>query len=109
MRTSDTRPIGAFGQNMAIAGDIVWLPGHGLYGSMMNGPCSPGCIATIDPSTGHATVLTTSAPYDLYALTAFGGTLHALAGSGNVYAIDPITGATTLQFNLLGIDFWDAI
>ncbi len=101
-----TSVIGQFGNGLAIYGDIAWLDGV-LYGTMTNAPCNPTCIATIDPATGVATVLTTTAPSALPSLTAFGGALHAISGSGDVYSVNAQTGATSLLFNA-GKDFGDA-
>jgi hypothetical protein len=101
-----TSLIGQFGGGMAIYGDVAWLDGV-LYGTMTSGPCSPGCIATIDPGTGVATALTTTAPGALPALTAFGGALYAISGAGDVYSVNTQTGATNLLFNC-GKDLGDA-
>jgi hypothetical protein len=101
-----TSLIGPFGGGMAIYGDITWLDGV-LYGTMTSGPCNPGCIATIDPGTGAATVITMTAPGALPALAAFGGALYAISGTGDVYSVNTRTGATNLLFNC-GKDLGDA-
>lgn len=101
-----TNVIGSFGNGMHVYGDIAWMAGV-VYGTMVGGSCSPGCIATINPTTGAATPLSTDAPGTLPSLGVFGGKLYAFSGSGEVYAIDTTTGSATDLYNAGGKDFGD--
>jgi hypothetical protein len=98
--------IGSFGNGMHVYGDIAWMAGA-VYGTMVGGPCAPGCIATINPTTGAATPLSTDAPGALPSIGVFGGHLYAFSGSGDVYAIDSSTGSATYLYNAGGKDFGD--
>jgi hypothetical protein len=102
-----TTAIGPFGGGLTVYGDIAWLGGT-LYGTMVGGACSPGCIATIDPGTGAATALSTTAPGALPSLAVYQGGLYAFSGGGDVYSINLGTGASTLLFNAGGLDLGDA-
>jgi len=99
---------GAFGGGMTIEGDIAWVPGHGLYASLVNGSCNPLCIATLDTSLGVASVLEAQAASALHAMSGYGGQLWAFDGGGQGWAVDLASGATTTSFTTGGIDWYDA-
>jgi hypothetical protein len=91
--------IGSFGNGLYVAGDIAWVHGHGLYATMYGPSCSPTCIASIDPSTGAATVLSTSGPNNGLSMSGFRGQLWVLDNAGNVWTVDTTNGNATLAFS----------
>jgi hypothetical protein len=106
--TNTATLVGSLGGGLAIAGDIAWIPGRGLYASVNGGACSNTCIATIDPSTGIATLLSQGLPF-ITGLSAHDGMLYGFVNSttGPVYRIDLDTGAGTLVFSS-GIGMYDS-
>jgi hypothetical protein len=102
-----TTAIGPFGGGLTVYGDIAWLGGT-LYGTMTGGVCNPGCLATIDTTTGAATVLSAMAPGAVPSLATYDGALYGFAGNGDVFSFDLGTGAATMLFNAGGKDFGDA-
>lgn len=98
--TAGTATIGgAFGGDLTIAGDLAWVQGKGLYGTFYGPGCmSATCVASIDPTSGAATILTMTGPPNALALSGFRGQLWALDTAGGVWLIDTTTGNSTLQF-----------
>lgn len=94
-----TTIVGPFGGDLTIAGDLAWVHGKGLYGTFYGPMCmSATCVASIDPATGAATVLTTTGPPNALSLSGFRGQLWGLDTGGGVWLIDTTTGNSTLQF-----------
>jgi hypothetical protein len=100
--------VGAFGDGMTVEGDIAYVPGHGLYASLIGGSCSPLCVATVSSTTGAATVLDSQAASSLHALSGNGGALLAFDGGGQGWSVDLASGATTTAFTTSGTDWYDA-
>ncbi len=89
--------LGPFGNGLAVAGDVSYMPGDGLYATVRGGACAGTCIAKV-ATNGEATLVGTTGPGDLWALGRFGGELYALAGSSDVYRVDTTTGDTQQVF-----------
>lgn len=94
-----TELIGAFGNGLAVAGDISWVPGVGLFASVQGTGCSGTCIASISTTNGTATLLASTGPGDLWALAAFNGELWAVGGSSDAYRVNQTTGVPSSQFS----------
>ena len=96
--------VGAFGAALFSAGDLAYGPDGTLYATIIGG-ASGDLLATVNPATGVATLITVPpnsigfpavwgidfVEGQLYGLTAFGPT----AGTGVLIRIDPSTGAGT--------------
>jgi hypothetical protein len=93
------RDIGAYGSSLAIAGDLAWVPGAGLFGSVTGGSCSGTCIAKISATTGVATLLASSGPGDLWAMATFADKLWAIGGNDQAYTVNQTTGVPTMAFS----------
>lgn len=89
--------VGAFGGGWMIRGDLVWLPGKGLFASLENG--GDDRIAKIDPLTGAASDLVDTGESGLRGLGWRGDALLAF-GVGKVFSIDPATGNATDLANI---------
>lgn len=79
------------------SGDVVWLPGRGLFISFTNGG-SGGTndrLAQIDLPTGKVTVLGTLPSPEVWALAWRGSELIGLA-DGVVFTVDPVTSISTV-------------
>lgn len=90
--------VGAFGGGLSVSGDLVWVDGVGLMGTMNGGSCDD-CLAKISTTTGQATVVKPLAMGDCYATGSVNGRLFVFRGAGHGYEIDPQTGNA--------IDDWD--
>lgn len=99
--------IGSFGNGLYVAGDIAWVHGHGLYATMYGPGCAPTCIASIDPSTAAATVLSYNGPNNGLSMSGFRGQLWILDNSGSVWNVDPTSGNATFAFST-GVVWADA-
>lgn len=91
--------IGPFGNGLTIAGDLAYVHQRGLYGSFYGPGCTPTCIASVNPATGNANVLTYTGPSNVLAMSGFRGQLWALSNTGTVYELDPASGATLTSFD----------
>ena len=99
--------IGAFGNGLTIAGDLAYVHQRGLYGSFYGPGCTPTCIASVNPTTGSANVLTYTGPTNVLSMSGFRGRLWGLSNTGTVYEFDPSSGATLGSFDT-GISWADA-
>jgi hypothetical protein len=93
------RTIGAFGNGLAVAGDIAWVPGKGLFASVTGSGCSGTCIASVSATTGQATLLAATGPGDMWALAVLAGQLWAVGGNSDAHTVNVTTGVTTQQFD----------
>lgn len=100
--------VGPFGNGMTVEGDIAYVPGHGLYASLINGSCNPLCIATVSTTSGAATVLDAQAAGSLHAMSGHGGALLGFDGGGQGWSIDLTSGTTTTAFTTSGTNWYDA-
>ena len=91
--------IGAFGNSLTVAGDISYVPGVGLFMSVLGNNCSGGCIATVSATTGAAELLANTGPNDMWALAALDGELWAVGGSSDAYRVNQTTGVPSEQFS----------
>ena len=91
--------VGPFGSGLTIAGDLAYVHQRGLYGTFYGPGCNPTCIASVNPSTGTANVLTYAGPSNVLSLSGFGGRLWGLSNDGTVYEFDPSNGATLGSFD----------
>ena len=91
--------IGAFGNGLTIAGDLAYVHQRGLYGSFFGPGCNSTCIASVNPTTGAAVVLSFNGPSNVLSMSGFGGRLWGLSTDGTVYEFDPATGATLQSFD----------
>ena len=102
-----TTLIGALGTGLASSGDIVWMPGRGVF-ITLNDAAATDKLGWINVATGAATVIGTGVGRDaVYSLGYRGG---ALLGYGNDFAIriDPVTGAGSAWNTATGIDSYGA-
>ena len=90
--TGHVTTVGAFGGSFTVSGDLVWVRGHGLYGTMNSATCDD-CLVTISPTTGAATLVRDLGAGDCYAAGSYDGRLFVMRGSGECYELDPVTGA----------------
>jgi hypothetical protein len=80
--------------------DLVWA--NGVLYSLVTSGNDVGDLATINPSTGQATVVgPTGLGYDAFSLGGVGGKLYLTdfnfgGGTQNLYSVNPATGAATL-------------
>lgn len=93
--------VGAFGSGLTVAGDLAYVHQRGLYGTFYGPGCNPTCIASVNPSSGAANVLTYTGPSNVLSLSGFGGRLWGLSNDGTVYEFDPSNGATLGSFDTL--------
>lgn len=102
-----TTLIGAFGTGLASSGDIVWLPGRGMY-ITLNDSDATDKLGLVDVATGAATVIGSGVGRD--AVWALGHRAGVILGYGNGFAIkiDPITGAGTPWNAATGVDAYGA-
>ncbi|MBV8760142.1 MAG: hypothetical protein JO257_22815 [Deltaproteobacteria bacterium] len=99
--------VGPFGAGLSIAGDLAYVHSRGLYGTFYGPGCNPTCIASVNPTTGTAIVLTFTGPANVLSLSGFRGRLWGLSNAGLVYEFDPATGATLQSFDT-GLAWADA-
>jgi hypothetical protein len=97
--------LGSFGNDHAIAGDLAWVHGHGLYATVTGAPCNSQCLALVDTTTGAATMLDMNEPGDMWGLSGYRDQLWVLHGSGEIDTADPRTGQLTLAF-MAGTTNW---
>lgn len=92
--TATTTLIGVFGTGLQSSGDIVWLPGQGMF-ITLNDPAVQDKLGLIDMATGAAAVIGIGVGRDaVYALGHRGGKLLGY-GDDFVIEIDPMSGAGT--------------
>lgn len=99
--TGHVTTVGAFGGSFTVSGDLVWVNGHGLYGTMNSTTCND-CLVTISPATGQATLLGDLGAGDFYAAGSWNGRLYAMRGAGECYELDPVTGAQLDHWSMPG-------
>jgi hypothetical protein len=102
-----TSLIGALGTGLSSSGDIVWVPGHGVY-ITLNDAASTDKLGSIDVATGAATVIGSGVGRD--AIYALGHHAGVILGYGNGFSIkiDPTTGAGSTWNAATGIDAYGA-
>lgn len=87
--------IGAFGQGLAAAGDVVYLPGAGLFVTLAPN-AGNNRIALVNPTTGAATLRPGDlGPGGFFGLAYRAGALLGFANDTDSIAIDPTTGGVT--------------
>jgi hypothetical protein len=102
-----TTLVGALGAGLAASGDIVWVPGRGVY-ITLNDVDAVDKLGAIDVATGAATVIGNGVGRDgIYALGHQGGIILGY-GNGFSIKIDPTTGAGTTWNAATGIDSYGA-
>ena len=92
------------------AGDTVGLPDGLLYNLMAQTDVSnPTSLLTIDASTMGLNVLGATGAGAMFGLAyhSVNGLVYGFSEAGDIYTIDPVTGAATLQA-ATGIPFWGA-
>jgi len=99
--TGHVSTVGSFGNGLSVSGDIVWVEGVGLMGTM-NGAGCDDCLARISPTTGLATVVQNLGMNDCYATGSVAGRLFVFRGNGTGYEVDPQTGNTLDMWNMPG-------
>jgi hypothetical protein len=99
--TGHVTTVGPFGGSFTVSGDLVWVHGHGLYGTMNSSACDD-CLVTISPTTGQATLLRALDAGDFYAAGSRDGELYVMRGAGECYELDPVTGVTIAQWSMPG-------
>lgn len=100
--------LGTLGNNHAIAGDLAWVHGAGLFASITGAPCSSQCLAKVDPTTGAITQLVNmQEPNDMWGLSGFRDQLWVLEGSGQISTANPSNGTLTPAFNAGSIDWYE--
>ena len=110
--TSATRTLlGSVGGDWLFAGDTVGLPDGLLYNLMAEDDVNnPTSLLTVDPDANLALSVVgatgTGAMFGL-AYHSANGLVYGFTEAGDIYTIDPLTGAATLEAST-GIAFWGA-
>ena len=100
--------LGSLGGNHAIAGDLAWVHGAGLFASIVGTPCNMQCLAKLDPTTGAITqILNMQEPNDLWGLSGFRDQLWVLEGTGEISTANTTNGSLTPVFNAGSINWYD--
>jgi hypothetical protein len=102
-----TTLIGAVGPGRASSGDIVWVPGRGVFVTL-NDADPTDKLGSINVATGAATVIGTGVGRD--AVYALGHRAGVILGYGNGFSIqiDPVTGNGSTWNAATGIDAYGA-
>lgn len=100
--TAEIAAIGPFGSGLSSSGDIVWLPGEGLFATLKASGLKSDLVSRIDIATGTATTLVADVgAKELYGLAHRGAVLIAF-GNGVALTIHPTSGATApFSFDLI--------
>ncbi len=83
--------VGSFGSGFGVSGDLAWVDGIGLVGTLDSGSCDD-CLAKISPTDGTATTIKNLGMGDCYAIGSVAGRLFVFRGSETAYELDPATG-----------------
>lgn len=83
--------VGAFGGGWSSSGDLVWVPGAGLYGTFENGGSDR--LGKVDVATGAVTIVGDTAQGNLWGLGQRGG--KVLAWNGGALSLSLASGAAT--------------
>jgi hypothetical protein len=105
--TGATTLVGALGTGLNSSGDIVWVPGRGMF-ITINDAASTDKLGSIDVATGAATVIGTGVGRaGVYGL---GHRAGGIIGYGNDYVIkiDPTTGAGSTWNASTGVNAYGA-
>lgn len=97
-----TSMIGQFDGGWQVSGDLTWLDGVGLVGTLDNG--GNDHLATISMTDASVSDVGDTGRGDVYGLTSTGGKLWGLTGSQEIYEMDPDTGA--LMTSVSGAAGW---
>jgi hypothetical protein len=102
LATGNTSAVGSFGGGWRVSGDLAWVDGVGLMGTVDNGGTDR--LATISLSDGSITIVGDTGRSDVYGLTSVGGRVWGLTGSQDIFEMDP--GDASELSNLAGPSFW---
>lgn len=110
--TAATRTLlGAVSGGWLFAGDTVGLPDGLLYNLMAQGDVdNPTSLLTVDPDAGLSpTVIGATGAGTMFGLAYHSGNglVYGFSEAGDIYTIDPTTGAASLEAST-GIAFWGA-
>lgn len=90
--TATRTEIGPFGGSWVISGDLVWVPGKGLFATVNDG--GNDYVAKVNPQTGQVTAAKDTGEQKLYGLGWRGGDILAY-GAGKSYVVDVSSGTAT--------------
>jgi hypothetical protein len=102
LSNGDTSAVGVFGDGWRVSGDLAWVDGVGLMGSIDN--LGNDQLARISLSDGGVTIVGDTGRSDVYGLTSIGGRVWGLTGSNDIFEMDP-SNANQLS-SLVGPSFW---
>jgi hypothetical protein len=90
--------IGPFGNNLRSAGDLTFANGR-LYATVRKSGSPTSFLATVDMSTGAATIIGNTGYSKVWGLVTGTGALFGATDGGEFVAISPITGQGTVTWN----------
>jgi hypothetical protein len=99
--------IGYFGNGITSSGDIAFAEDGTLYATV-NYQYGVDHLATIDPTTGAATIIGSLGRDNVYGLFFENGQLYGLTQEGVLLSINPSTGVNTAIRDYIRSDFWGA-
>lgn len=94
--------VGSFGAGLRFFSDLAWVKGAGLYATLTAGVCADVCLASINPTTGVATVFRSNlmgVGANLFGLSGYRDQLWALNSAGPVLTVDRTSGVLALEFD----------
>lgn len=91
--------VGGYGNGLRFFSDLAWVHGLGLIATLQGPACTPVCFAKLDPATGAATILRSTAPDSIYGLSGYRDQLWAFNGNGPVLAVDHTTFLMSVAFD----------
>jgi hypothetical protein len=97
--------VGAFGGGLSSSGDVVYVPGAGLYATLSG--AGTDRLGKIDPATGVATVVGDTGKSSLYGLGYRAGKILAF-GNGTAFTLDLSNGAATSLNAATGVSAYGA-
>jgi hypothetical protein len=104
--------IGNFGMGLATAGDLVAVADGTMYAISDKGPGGTSAFAnnwllTVDTQDGHADTVGQIGAKQVFGAAFINGKVLVFTKGGQVYQVDPHTGAGTLKAST-GIELWGA-